>query len=56
MKPTCTAEFFTSGKDSLVCAASNDHFKGKESGGDRSVMNDYNLYWMRLTEKYQYLL
>jgi hypothetical protein len=53
---TCSEEFFTSEKDSFACAASNDHFKQKESNDDRSLMNDYNLYWMRLTEKYQYLL
>ena len=51
----CSEEFFTSEKDSFVCAASNDHFKQKESGGDKNVMNDYNSYWTKLTEKYDLL-
>jgi len=48
----CNEEFFSSNKNPFACAASNDHFNGKESSGDRSLMNDYNLYWTKLRERY----
>jgi hypothetical protein len=51
----CNEEYFTSEKNSFACAASNDHFNRKELSGDRSLMNDYNLYWIKLTEKYHSL-
>jgi hypothetical protein len=41
--------------NSFACAASNEHFNGKESSGDRSLMNDYNLYWTKLRERYNNL-
>jgi hypothetical protein len=52
----CNEHFFTSETDPFVCAASNDHFNAKESSGDRSLMNDYNLYWTKLIERYETLL
>ncbi|UJR29865.1 hypothetical protein I4U23_017413 [Adineta vaga] len=49
----CNEDFFRlSNKNALACAASNDHFHGKQSHGDRSLMNDYNLYWTILMEQY----
>ncbi len=52
---TCNEDFFRSENSPFACAASDDHFNRKESGGDRSLMNDYNLYWIILTEKYDSL-
>jgi hypothetical protein len=53
---TCNQQFFQRENNPFACAASNDHFSRKDSrDGDRSLMNDYNLYWMKLTEKYDSL-
>jgi len=49
---TCNQQFFISENNPFACAASNDHFNRKESDGDRSLMNDYNLYWTILIERY----
>ncbi|CAF4865523.1 unnamed protein product, partial [Rotaria socialis] len=51
----CSEEFFKSQNNPFACAASNDHFNGKESDGIRTFMNDYNLYWTRLRKKYHTL-
>ena len=52
---TCNEQFFTGETNPFACAASNDHFNQKDSTGDRSLMNDYNLFWMKLVEKYDSL-
>ncbi len=52
---TCNQQFFTGETNPFACAASDDHFNRKESGGDRSLMNDYNLYWTMLIERYKTL-
>ncbi|CAF1238043.1 unnamed protein product [Rotaria magnacalcarata] len=51
----CSEEFFKSQNNPFACAASNDHFNGKESDGVRTFMNDYNLYWTKLRKKYNTL-
>ncbi|CAF1200295.1 unnamed protein product [Rotaria sordida] len=52
----CNEEFFISKKNNpFACAASNEHFIQKESDGVKSFMNDYNLYWTKLIEKYNTL-
>jgi hypothetical protein len=48
----CNEQYFMSNNNPFACAASNDHFHGNQANGDRSLMNDYNLYWTKLTEKY----
>ncbi|CAF2976626.1 unnamed protein product, partial [Rotaria sp. Silwood2] len=48
----CNQEFFISKKNPFACAASNNHFNQQESGRVKSLMNDYNLYWTKLIEKY----
>ncbi|CAF3958564.1 unnamed protein product [Adineta steineri] len=51
----CNEEFFNSNKYPFACAASNDHFNEKNSDGDRSLMNDYNLFWTKLIDEYDSL-
>ncbi|CAF0998422.1 unnamed protein product [Rotaria sordida] len=51
----CSEEFFASENNPLACAASTDHFNGKESNGYKSFMNDYNLYWTKLRKQYDSL-
>lgn len=48
----CTEEFFDENIHSFACAANADHFVSKHSNSDRSLMNDYNLYWTKLSQKY----
>ncbi|CAF1595848.1 unnamed protein product [Adineta steineri] len=51
----CNENFFNSNKYPFACAASNNHFNEKNSDDDRSLMNDYNLFWIKLAEKYRTL-
>ncbi|CAF4413102.1 unnamed protein product, partial [Adineta steineri] len=51
----CNEKFFNSAKNPFACAASNDHFNEKNSDGDRSLMNDYNLFWTKLIDEYDSL-
>ncbi|CAF3308522.1 unnamed protein product, partial [Rotaria sp. Silwood2] len=51
----CSEEFFESKNNPLACAASNDHFNGKDSDGYKTFMNDYNLYWTKLRQQYDSL-
>ena len=48
----CTEQFFNENENSLLCAANGDHFTSKQSTDDRTLMNDYNLYWTKLSQKY----
>jgi len=49
---TCNQIFFKLKTNPLVCAASNDHFNQKQTNKDKTLMNDYNLYWTILIERY----
>lgn len=48
----CSEEFFISDNNPFACAASNDHFNGKQPHYVNSFMNNYNLYWTNLIKKY----
>lgn len=48
----CSEEFFASENNPFACAASNDHFNYQESNHVGTFMNDYNLYWTKLTKIY----
>ena len=49
----CNEDFFSEGTRAFACAATDDHFTDKQSkGSDRSLMNDYNLYWTKLTHSF----
>lgn len=51
----CNEDFFSKGNNPLACAATDEHFsEDKQSKkGDRSLMNEYNLYWTKLTHIYR---
>jgi hypothetical protein len=49
---TCNQLFFKLKTNPLVCAVSNDHFNQIQTNKDKTLMNDYNLYWTILIERY----